>query len=149
MAHMAIEPRYKITEQEVYDNYEFKVIKRALMREYPWVTDVKVSQEDLDEYRLIFLEVDIDLPKLVEQTGWTPSSWVTRAHNEGKHYSGNHLATFIDRPSYEVTNPIMIEMNKLIEDIHKSPALPDDLKIMSGRNFSIGSYHMNRGGEEW
>lgn len=146
---MAIEPQHKITEQEVYDNYEFKVIKRALMREYPWVTDVTVSQEDLDEYRLIFLAIDIDLPKLIEATGWIPSSWVTKAWNDGKYYSGNHIATFIERPSYEGTNPLMVEMNKLIESIHNSPALPNDLKIMPGRAFSVGSYHFHRGGEPW
>lgn len=146
---MAIEPRYKITEQEVYDNYEFKVIKRALMREYPWVTDVKVSQEDLDSYTLIFLELDVDIPKLLEQTGWSLTSWVQRAYNQGKYYHGNNIGLFIDKPALTVTRLLQTEMDKFIDDIHKSPALPEDLKIMPGRSFVIGSLHMNRGGKDW
>jgi hypothetical protein len=139
----------RVTEQEVYDNYEFKVIKRALMREYPWVTDIKVSQEDLDEYMLIFLELDIDLPKLVDQTGWTLSAWVKRAFNDGDHYRGNNIAIFFDTPGYAVTRPLQDEMNRLIESIHNSPALPEDLKLMTGRSFSVGEFHVNRGGRDW
>ena len=39
-----------MTYQEVIDNYEFKVAKKMLMREYPWIKDVFMNPEEINKY---------------------------------------------------------------------------------------------------
>ena len=51
-----------MTEEELYDNYEFKVTKRALMREFPFIKNVYVKDPaTIDQYKsFIFLDADIN-----------------------------------------------------------------------------------------
>jgi hypothetical protein len=51
-----------MTEQDIYDNYEFKVLDRALRREFPFIKKVYVKDPaDIGKYETMqFLDVDIN-----------------------------------------------------------------------------------------
>ena len=140
---------YPYTQQELYDNYEFKVVKKALMREYPWIKNVSVDPENLSKYNIIFLDLDIDPIKLGEERGWEVTPWVLKAFEEGKEYKGMFLSLFFDKVNYEESRDLSDELIELTRGVHNSPALPSDLKIKGGRSFNIGDFYVNQGSEPW
>ena len=66
---MAVEPGKEYTVEELYDNYEFKVVRRAIMKEFPWIKNVTVTRDNLDKYNTIFLDFEVDLHRLLESYG--------------------------------------------------------------------------------
>ena len=145
---MAVERGTEITLDELHDNYEFKVVKRAIMREFPWVTDVTVTQENLDKYSTIFLDLEVNLPKFLGTYGWQPYKSALKAWDQNKYFHAMHITLFGD-VTYETGKEITNEIKQLIQSVHDSPALPTDLKIKQGRHFSVGDYYFNKGNPEW
>ena len=145
---MAIAHGSEYTVDELYDNYEFKVVKRAIMKEFPWVKNVTVTQPNLDRYNLIFLDLDIDLPRLLETYGWGPYFAAQRAWDKNKYYHAMYLSIFADI-AYEEGKEVVREFERLFEAIHDSPALPKDLRLKPGRKFAIGDIYFNPGQPSW
>jgi hypothetical protein len=147
--HMAIDIKHPYTLEELYNNYEFKVVKRALMKQYPWIKDITVDPDQLAKYNLIFLNFDIDPAILAEEMGWELNSWVKTALDKGEMYNGLYLSLFFRDLGFDDTKFITNEMEKTFRDINRSPALPHDLKLKGERRFSVGDFVMNRGGKSW
>jgi hypothetical protein len=145
---MAVDPGKEYTVEELYDNYEFKVVKRAIMREFPWITNVTVTQDNLDRYNTIFLDFEVDLPRLLETYGWEPYRSAKRAWKENKYFHSMHLSLLGD-VSYEDAKPVANDIEKLYKSISQSPALPTDLRLKTGRRFSIGDFYFHPGRPEW
>ena len=145
---MAVDPGSEYTVEELYDNYEFKVVKRAIMKEFPWITDVTVTQDNLDRYSTIFLDFEVDLPRLLETYEWEPYRSAQRAWDENKYFHSMHLS-LLGNISFEEAKPVNRAIEKLYEGVHNSPALPKDLRLKSGRRFSIGDFYFNLGQPDW
>jgi len=145
---MAVDPGKEYTVDELYDNYEFKVVKRAIMREFPWITNVTVTQQNLDAYNSIFLDLEVNLPHLLETYGWGPYRAAKRAWEENKYFHSMHLSLLGD-VSFEDAKPVANDIEKLYKSISHSPALPTDLRLKTGRRFSIGDFYFNLGRPEW
>ena len=145
---MAVDPGKEYTVEELYDNYEFKVVKRAIMREFPWITNVTVTQDNLDRYNTIFLDFEVDLPRLLETYGWEPYRSAQRAWDENKYFHSMHLS-LLGNVSYEEARPVASEIEKLYKAVSQSPALPTDLRLKTGRRFSIGDFYFNPCRPEW
>lgn len=137
----------KYTLDELYDNYEFKVVKRAIMREFPWITNVFVDPEELNQYNVIFLNFTIDLPLMLETYGWDSHPWVKRVVEKNEHYHTMNLGMFAD-VQYQEHKKVQDDILKLIQLVQESPALPQDLKI-KGRQFTVGGFEINPGQPEW
>ena len=145
---MAVDPGKEYTVEELYDNYEFKVVKRAIMKEFPWITDVTVTQDNLDAYNTIFLDFEVDLPRLLETYGWEPYRSAQRAWDNNQYFHSMHLSLLGNVP-FEEARPVASEIERLYKTISESPALPKDLRLKSGRRFSIGDFYFNLGQPEW
>ena len=145
---MAVDPGKEYTVEELYDNYEFKVVRRAIMKEFPWITDVTVTQENLDAYNTIFLDLEVNLPRLLETYGWGPYRSAQRAWDENKYFHSMHLSLLGDI-TYEEAKPVADAIERLYKAISDSPALPKDLKLKTGRRFSIGDFYFNLGQPDW
>jgi hypothetical protein len=145
---MAVERGSEYTVEELYDNYEFKVVKRAIMKEFPWITDVTVTQDNLDRYSTIFLDFEVDLPRLLETYEWEPYRSAQRAWDENKYFHSMHLS-LLGNISFEEAKPVANEIERLYKSISQSPALPKDLRLKSGRRFSIGDFYFNPGQPSW
>ena len=145
---MAVEPGSEYTVEELYDNYEFKVVKRAIMKEFPWITDVTLTQDNLDRYNTIFLDFEVDLPRLLETYEWEPYRSAQRAWDENKYFHSMHLS-LLGNISFEEAKPVANEIERLYNSISQSPALPKDLRLKSGRRFSIGDFYFNPGQPSW
>lgn len=138
-----------LTLDELYDNYQFKVIKKALMREYPWIKDLWVKEDELNKYGLIFLNIEIDPVMLGEERGWDLTPWVLSAYKNGKNYNGMYISLFFDNVDRENTRDLQNELSVLANSVGKSPAFPKDLLLPGERNFTIGDIHVNRNGPPW
>jgi hypothetical protein len=138
-----------LTLDQLYDNYQFKVVKKALMREYPWIKNVTVDEEELNKYGLIFLNLDIDPAMVGEQQGWTMTPWVKNAYRDGMNYHGMYLSLFYDQLNYDDVKEVQDDINLLANSVGQSPAFPKDLLLQGGRTFGIGEVHVNQGGPAW
>ena len=145
---MAVDPGKEYTVEELFDNYEFKVVRRAIMKEFPWITDVTVTQDNLDRYNTIFLDLEVNLPRLLETYGWGPYRSAQRAWDENKYFHSMHLS-LLGNVSYEEARPVASEIERLYKAISESPALPKDLRLKTGRRFSIGDFYFNLGQPDW
>ena len=139
----------RMTQEDLENNYEYKVARRALMREFPWIKDVTFDPNELDTYNLIFLNLSVDPVKMGEQYDWEMTRWVKDAWEKGQRYSGNY-PSLLFKVSYEVgRDTVSTPINRMFEEIHSSPALPEEMRLPRGRTFAVGSFIVNPDGEPW
>ena len=131
-----------MTEQELYDNYTFKVVKRALMREFPFIKNVYVKDPaTIDEYKsFIFLDADINPYEMSHMYGLKVDRITDKYLRRGEPYWGPYLSLFISG-GVEETWPIKKAISELMNGIRKSPAMPSELKL--DRELDIRAYHAN------
>ena len=129
----------KITREEFLDNYEYKVIKRLLKKEFPFIIDV-VPTENFEDYSSVhFVYVIIDPNKFMEE------------YPEAKLYSYIKYLGEIFMPGYvygmsfkfffeseEDLYPIQEEISDTIRGVHNSNSIPSDLKLPT--TISVSGY---------
>jgi len=143
---MPVAPNIQVTQKEVEDSYEFKLIKKILKREYPWIVDLLVpDDEEINKYGLIFVPIVIDPFLLQQMTGW-PFNHYMKVYLDGYlkaegpySYRTSYLTTIYD-VSRDETNPIQNDIEKTMRAISMSPAIPQDLKLNKDRTFVVGEY---------
>ena len=118
---------YPMTYEQIIDNYEYKVVKRLLKKEYPWIKDVVVKDDndEINKYNLIFLDVTIDPYELGRQEDWTVTRYLERSINEQGEYWSPYLSMFYKDVSWEDAKPLQNGINKSLESIHTSPRPSD------------------------
>jgi hypothetical protein len=131
----------KITPQKVYDVYVFKLIKRALKKEYPWIKDVFVNQNDLDKYSTLFLNFDYDPNEFAEAYDIKIDPFIREKIDDGS-YLDLSFPNLIGDMTYEEWREVRDDIRRLIESVSKNPTIPNELKI--NRGMDIGSWHLNR-----
>jgi hypothetical protein len=125
-----------MTIEQIKDSYMFKIIKKSLMKEYPWIKDVEIEEKDFDDYKtVIFLYIYFDPYELGEQMDWEVARWVKPGYD-----GGTTLSMFYDgnNPDYR---DLTYEVNDFVDDVRISPAIPDELKIPPPKNsWSVSGY---------
>ena len=135
--------RYGYTTEELYDNYTFKLIRRALIREFPYIKNVFVNPFDLGKYNTIFLNFDFD-PAIWGETYNDPMvNWLKDVIDEGGYVDLSYPTTATDM-TYEEYQPIKKSIEKVMSQVIQSDAVPPELKIQGHRPVAIGTWHVNR-----
>jgi hypothetical protein len=135
--------RYGYTTEELYDNYTFKLIRRALIREFPYIKNVFVNPFDLGKYNTIFLNFDFD-PAIWGETYNDPMvNWLKDVTDEGGYVDLSYPTTATDM-TYEEYQPIKKSIEKVMSQVIQSDAVPPELKIQGHRPVAIGTWHVNR-----
>ena len=131
-----------MTVEELYDNYTFKVIKRALMREFPFIKNVYVKDPDtIDKYKsFIFIDVDINPYELSHQYGLKVDKIADRYLRRGEDYSTPYISLFIGG-GIEDSRPIRNAIGELMDGVQNSTAIPQEFKL--GKDIEIGGYYAN------
>jgi hypothetical protein len=136
---------FPLTYEELLDNYEFKVGKRILTREYPWIKDVVVKTPDeVNRYNLIFVDVIINPFELSEEKGWRLASYVVKSIERGDYFWSPYLSTYFTGIGDEARDLVQ-SMEKTLEDLHKSPAIPQEMRLPGHRRLNIGSWYTQPG----
>ena len=136
---------YQYSTEQLYDNYTFKLLKRSLMREFPYIKNVFVNFFDLGRYNTIFLNFDFD-PAIWEQMYNDPMvKWLKDVTDEGGYIDLSYPTTATDM-AYDEYQPIKKSIQKVMSDVFNSEAVPKELKIQGQRPVAIGTWHVNRRG---
>ena len=132
---------YPMTYEELLDNYEYKIAKKMLLREYSWIKDVVIREDEINKWNLIFLDITIDPYELARQEDWTVARYLERSIRDNGEYWSPYLSTFYKDVIWEDARPLQDSINKSLESIHTSPALPEELRLPGTRKFQVGSWY--------
>jgi hypothetical protein len=134
-----------MTYEELMDNYEFKVSKKMLMREYPWIKDVTYKKpEDINKYNLIFIDIVVDPYELAEEYGWNVIWYINRRVRDGDFPNYAYLSIMFDGPeSTEGAKNIQNQLERDLLSIHRSAAIPQELKLPEDRRLVIGGVYVD------
>ena len=130
------------TPEKIYNVYAFKLIKRSLMKEFPWIKDVFVRQDDLNNYTTLFLNFEFDPTEFSKAYGLETKTWIQELIDEGK-YLDYSYPNLINDMSYEDWRPVRDNLRRTIKDVTDNPSLPDEFKF-DKRNIELGTWHINR-----
>lgn len=132
----------KLTPEEVNDSYELSIAKRLLRQKFPWVQDITISNlHDVNEFGLIFMDIDVDGEKFLEENSKAtlyPYYHAYVSKNEIPRHS--FLTIFFDDID---TKDIENEMDDIFKKVHKSPAIPDELKLPSDRRLAVSGFRVD------
>jgi len=132
----------KLTPEEVNDSYELSIAKRLLRQKFPWVQDVTISNlHDVNEYGLIFMDVDVDGEKFLEEHPEAtiyPFYHAYVSRSEIPRHSFLNIF-FDDVDTREIDNDI----DNIFKKVHKSPAIPDELKLPSDRRLAVSGFRVD------
>lgn len=126
-----------LTREELYNNYEFRVVKKILKDTYPWIKDVIVEDPNkINQYNLLFVDLMIDPYELAQQIDGTVASYIKSFFD---YFSSPYLSTFFtsDLKTY---SDIQNEIDETLASIHSSSALPSHLKLPKSRKLMAGSF---------
>jgi len=135
--------KYGYTTEELYNNYTFKLIRRALMKEFPYIKDVFVNPFDLGKYNTIFLNFELDPTIWEEMYEDEFQGWVKKEMDKGKYIDISFPMTATNM-TYDEYQPIRKRINDVMSQVIQSEAVPPDLKIQGHRPVAIGTWHINR-----
>jgi hypothetical protein len=127
---------HPMTPEEVKNNYEFKVSKRALMNELKWIKDVRLVESDLVIYNTIFVDLVIDPILLANQYDWILNIWVT------PNYRSSTPSMFFDITYEEGVDKVVNPIDKILDDVHRSNAIPQEMKLPNSRPIRVGDYYI-------
>ena len=117
-----------MTADEVKNNYEFKVVRKALMREFPFVKDVLVEEDNISRYQYIIpvsIVIDPFVLALQYNVGIKPL-YLRLIKKDDDFITASLDMMFDDR---DRVRHIDGQMDKLAREIHNSPALPSEHKL--------------------
>ena len=132
----------KTTPEDIYNVYAFKLLRKALKREFPWIKDIFVRQEDLDFYTTIFLNFEFDPNEFSKAYGHETKEWMKELIDNGFYFDYSYPNLINDMP-YEEFKSVRDNLRSVIKDVVWNPALPDEFKF-GNRNVELGTWHINR-----
>jgi hypothetical protein len=127
----------RYTTEEIENNYEFKVVKRLLKKEFPFITDVKLT-DNWDDYNSLFF-VDISLnPSLLLEHLNIPNTPNAKKYLRLLGYTVTYLSMLFpisfNRDGH--INDLAKKVQATITRIHQSPSIPDDMRLPRPINIS-------------
>ena len=132
----------KLTLDEVLDSYELSLAKRLLRQKFPWVQDIHISERnDINEYGLIFTNIDVDGEKFLQ--AYPEASIYPFQYNyfkEGRIPNHSFLNIFFNDVD---TQDIENDMDNIFKKVHRSPAIPDELKLPHDRRLSVSGFRVD------
>ena len=131
-----------MTQEEVENNYTYKIIRKVLMREYPWIKDVQLDVPGLEKFEYaLFLDIYINPYELGEERGYSVARWIEASIRNKEDYYTSVITMYFDGSTDEM-RAITQEVNDTITATQNSPAIPVDLRLPSDKRFMVGSYHL-------
>jgi len=131
-----------MTAQEIQDNYTYKIVRKVLMREYPWIKDVQLDIPGLEKFEyVLFLDIYINPYELGEERGYNVARWIEASIRNKEDYYTSVITMYFDGSSEEM-RAITTEVNDTIEATQNSPAIPQDMRLPVNKRFMVGSYHL-------
>ena len=120
----------RYTTEEIEDNYEYKVVKRLLKKEFPFITDIKLTDNWSDYNSLFFVDISLD-PSLLLQELDIPDTPNARKYIDIFTSFSPYLSTLF--PSKYDRDERISNLGKKVQStitrIQQSPSIPPDMKL--------------------
>ena len=127
-----------LTTEEVYNSYEYSVAKRLLKQKFPFIIDMKLDEDDINRYGLIFLDIEIDLKKFMEiYPEARPTSFLKYRLQTNSSGFFPFINIIFDGESFK---KISDDIDKVLTRLHNSPALPDELRLPIDRRLAPSAF---------
>lgn len=136
---MAVKTQDFITKDELYNNYEYKITKKVILNEFPWIKDITFDGENINEYNLIFVTLHMNPFELSDITGWPVYKWALKEIERGDTFNTSYLSIMMGI-TYEQAKPINDEIDETFKSVHKSQAIPPELRLPHDRRLSAGDF---------
>lgn len=127
----------RYTKEQIEDNYEFKVMRRLLKKEFPFITDVKLTDNWDDYNSLFFVDVTINPAMLMEHLNIPDSPNSTRylkGYMTAVAYLSMLFPTSFNRD--DSISDLAKKIQSTITRVHQSPSIPDDMRLSRPINIS-------------
>lgn len=123
--------------EDFLENYEYKVTKRLLKKEYPYIINILPTENFEDYETLSFVFIVINPNKFMEtysELDLKIPGYLNYIHETfiPGYVFGVNLGFFFHNPSERTPpnlKPIQDDIEKTIESIRKSESIPKDLKL--------------------
>ena len=131
-----------ISPENLYNNYEYKVTVKALKREFPFIKDVRIDEQQINKYGLIFIYIYIDPYEMTKIYNLTPSESIMSSIMKGEDYFNGPVVnpSIYVKEDYNDIRHITDGIDRLIDDVHDSKAIPMTMKMFHGRKLAVGGY---------
>ena len=131
----------RYTKEEIEDNYEFKVMKRLLKKEFPFIMDMSLTHNWDDYKSLLFVDISISPKSLMEYLNIpiTPSSTKYLRFSSSVPY-----LTMLFPSQYnkgDVLTDLGKKISTMITRVRQSPSIPDEMRLP--RDVSVSSYDVS------
>ena len=126
-----------MTTEEIEDNYEFKVTKRILKKEFPFIKDMTLTH-DWDNYQSqYFVDLDMDLTEVFNTLNIPIDSNVIKYAN--KFTNGYpYLDVYFPIKYHGMASDLAKRVTNTIRRVQNSPSMPPDMKL--GRDITISGW---------
>ena len=142
--NMAVKTADLLTVDELYNNYEYKVTKRVILNDFPWIKNMTFDGGNINEYNLIFITLHMDPFELSDMTGFGVYKWALKDIEEGHTFSTSYLSSMMNI-TYEQAKPTTEKIDETFKSVHKSQAIPQDLKLPYDRRLAVGDFKTLKG----
>lgn len=130
---------YDLKYEDLINNYEYKVVKKMVMQEYPWIKDMFIKDpQEINKYNTIYVDFIVDPYELAEEIDGDLAGYVTRLYFNTD-YRTPFLSIFFDRGRDEAKK-IQDDIEKLMVYVNQSPAIPASLRLPHNRKLQPGAF---------
>ena len=127
-----------MTYEELLNNDEYKITKKGLLKEFPFIVDVLDDEDDFPKYNsVVFVTLVIDPYVLANMFGVKVWDGITRALKRGEDFDSPTLSIFLEN-SIDLGIKVRTSIENFTDAIHSSRAIPDEYKM--GRPLRVGDY---------
>jgi hypothetical protein len=116
----------------ILSNGEFKIIRKILKREFPYIKDV-IPSSVLDDYNTVtFLDIILDTPTFEETLGVQMSNIIKNMYKdelERGEYNTSYLPSVYRRDDKEALVDFHDNVRDTLKRINKSSAVPSEIKL--------------------
>jgi len=129
-----------MTKEELENNYTFRVVSKVLKRQFPFITDISVDEEDLSKYKhSIFLNISVNPFVLGQMFGVRVASYVTRTLERGETYQSIYLSIMFGGSASNEMHELQELMRKVIKNTTESSSIPHEMRVYD-KEFNIGDF---------
>lgn len=118
---------------ELENTYEFKVIRKMLMRTYPWIKDFSV--DSVGKYH-IFVKIKMNPYELAVEKDWKIQHYYKTRLINGESIVSSYFQVIYVIP-YEEGKDLVSEIEDSMNSVRKSMALPEELKFPGNYDYDI------------
>ena len=123
-----------MTKEEIENTYEFKIIRKAVMREFPFIKDIIISEEDektFGGYKYVYFVTAIIDPFVMTNLygGQVWSLVIDMMKKNNADFESSFLALFVRSEDGGPINKVQDDIRHLIKSIHQTKTLPDEFKL--------------------